>query len=101
MANTEYPLWKLSMLTAGTEKSVELSCSDCFTLLDYDAGLLTSGGDLGDLLPVIKHHLSICSSCQVELKSWLDKLNENLIPFSLSFRYKGEDPNYGNRKSGN
>ena len=82
MADTEYPLWQLLLMTTGTEKPVELSCSDCFTLLDYDAGLLTSGGDLGDLLPVIKHHLSICSSCQAELKSWLDELNENVKPLS-------------------
>ncbi len=80
MANTEYPLWKLLLLTASTEKSVELSCSDCFALLDYDAGLLTQGGDTGDLLPIIKHHLSICSSCQAELKSWLNELNENVKP---------------------
>jgi hypothetical protein len=101
MTNTKYPLLKLLMLTADTEKSVELSCSDCFALLDYDAGLLTSGGDLDDLLPVIKHHLSICSSCQEELKSWLDELNGNIKPINLSFRIKGEVPNYGNRKSGN
>ena len=80
MADTEFPLWQLLMMTTGSEKSVALSCSDCFTLLDYDAGLLTSGGDLGDLLPIIKHHLSICSSCQAELKSWLDELNENVKP---------------------
>ena len=82
MADTEYPLWQLLLMTTGTEKPVELSCSDCFTLLDYDAGLLTSGGDLGDLLPVIKHHLSICSSCQAELKSLLDELNEDIKPLS-------------------
>lgn len=80
MADTEYPLWQLLMMTTGTEKSIDLSCSDCFTLLDYDAGLLTSGGDLGDLLPIIKHHLSICSSCQAELKSWLDELSKDGKP---------------------
>ena len=68
------------MLVTNTEKSIELSCSDCFTLLDYDAGLLTGGGDLDDLLPGIKNHLSICSSCQAELKSWLDELYKDVKP---------------------
>ncbi len=77
MTDTEYPLWQLLMLTADTDQSIELSCSDCFTLLDYDAGLLSGGADLGNLLPVIKHHLSICSSCQAELNSMLDKLDED------------------------
>ena len=80
MTNTKTPLWQLLMLTSDSEKAVELSCSDCFTLLDYDAGLLTSGGDLDDLLPVIKHHLSICSSCQAELKSWVDELDRDEKP---------------------
>lgn len=80
MTDTEYSLWQLLMLTSDPEKPIELSCSDCFTLLEYDAGLLTSGGDLGNLLPAIKHHLSICSSCQAELKSWLDELNESEKP---------------------
>jgi hypothetical protein len=78
MSDTKFPLWQLLLLTADTEKSIELSCPDCFTLLDYDAGLLTNGGDLDDLLPVIKHHLSICSSCKAELKFWLDELNEDV-----------------------
>ena len=82
MTDTEYPLWQLLLLTAGRDESIELSCPECFTLLDYDAGLLTSGGDLGDLLPVIKHHLSICSSCQAELNSWLDELNEDAKPLN-------------------
>ena len=82
MADTKYPLWKLLLLTTGAEESIELSCPDCFSLLDYDASLLTSGGDLNDLLPVIKHHLSICSSCQAELKSWLDELDKDIKPFN-------------------
>ena len=77
MTDTKTPLWQLLMLTSDSEKAVELSCSDCFTLLDYDAGLLTSGGDLDDLMPVIKHHLSICSSCQAELKYWVDELDRD------------------------
>ncbi len=77
MVDTEYPLWQLLMLVTSTDRSIELSCSDCFTLLNYDAGLLSGGGDPGDLLPVIKHHLSICSSCQAELNLMLDELNED------------------------
>jgi len=101
MTDTEYSLWQLLMLTNGTEKPVELSCSDCFTLLDYDAGLLTNGGDLGDLMPVIKHHLSICASCQAELKSWLNELNEDGKPLSKSNPLRGKVIKNGNSKSGN
>jgi len=82
MTNTEYSLWQLLLLTADREETIEISCSDCFTLLDYDASLLTKGGDLVELLPVIKHHLSICSSCQAELNSWLDELNEDAKPLN-------------------
>jgi len=82
MANTEYPLWKLLLLTADSEETVKLSCQECFTLLDYDAGLLTNGGNLESLLAVIKHHLSICSSCQAELSSWLDELNGDAKPLN-------------------
>ena len=80
MTDNEYPLWQLLLLTANPDKSIELSCSDCFTLLDYDAGLLSGDGDPGDLLPVIKHHLSICSRCQAELNTMLDELKEDENP---------------------
>ena len=74
MTEIEYPLWKLLMLTSSSDEFIELSCSDCINLLDYDAGLLTRAGDLSDLLPVIKNHLSFCSNCRTELNSWLDRL---------------------------
>jgi len=77
LTDNQYPLWQLLLLTANLDKSIELSCSDCFTLLDYDAGLISAGGDLGDFLALIKHHLSICSKCQAEITTMLDELREN------------------------
>ena len=57
MTIPNHPLWQLLMLTSDSKKSVDLSCTECFQLLEYDAGLLAAGGGFDEILPSINHHL--------------------------------------------
>lgn len=53
------PLWRLLM----TEPS-ELSCEECFAVLEFYAGLLTEGGP--GLLPQVLERLQGCPACPTE-----------------------------------
>jgi hypothetical protein len=71
------PLWQLLMLVHDPDTFIELSCAECFALLEYDAGCLSSGAELSELSPSVKHHLEICASCQAQLNDWLDELEKS------------------------
>jgi hypothetical protein len=84
MSETSRSLWQLLLLTRDTDKPAQLTCEECFVLLEYDAELLTSGANLNEIRPAISRHLSRCSGCKAKIDSWLGKLggDGNLhIPF--------------------
>jgi hypothetical protein len=70
------PLWKLLTLVHDFEKDVNLSCEECFMLLEFDADLFVSGADIEALQPSVRKHLTLCANCRAELADWVDKLEK-------------------------
>ena len=69
-----FPLWKLLMLVNDHNETVQLSCDECFALLEYDADLLAAGADPDELQQVIEQHLALCSECRADINMRLKKL---------------------------
>ena len=53
------PLWQLLL-----EDPSDLTCDECFSVMDYYAELLAKGG--ADLLPEVIEHLKECPHCGVQ-----------------------------------
>jgi len=70
------PLWQLLMLLREPDTSIELSCVECFELLEYDADRLVAGAEPDAIRPSVKQHLELCSSCQTQIDDWLEELKE-------------------------
>jgi hypothetical protein len=69
------PLWQLLLLTNASDAFIQLTCEECYTLLDYDAELLASGAILDEIRPAINYHLSLCVDCRTKIDEWLEKLD--------------------------
>ena len=52
----------------------EISCDEVFELLDYYTEIIARGEDAASLLPLIKHHLDMCSDCREEYEALLEVL---------------------------
>jgi len=78
MDKTHRPLWQLLLLTSDSKKFTDLSCEECFSLLEYDARLLATGATPDELHPSISHHLALCAKCQVKFDSWIKTLEEDV-----------------------
>lgn len=46
------PLWQLLLLVNDAGATVDLSCVECFALLEYEADLLAAGADPAESAPV-------------------------------------------------
>ena len=75
MSEKSRPLWQLLLLTNASNVSVQLTCEECFTLLEYDAELLAGGVALHEIRPAIRYHLSLCEECRTIIDDWLEKLD--------------------------
>jgi hypothetical protein len=73
MSKVSRPLWQLLLLTSASKASIQLTCEECFVLLEYDAELLASGAALDEIRPAVSYHLSLCSECQAKIDEWLGK----------------------------
>jgi hypothetical protein len=60
-------LWQLLQ-----EEPSDLSCDECFAVMEYYAELLVRGGEA--LLPEIMKHLEGCPSCRTEHRAALQQL---------------------------
>ncbi len=60
-------LWQLLL-----EDPSNLSCDECFAVMEYYADLLAHGGP--DLLPLVQRRLERCPSCPHEYRRALSRL---------------------------
>jgi hypothetical protein len=74
MSKVPRPLWQLLLLTNTPEAPIQLTCEECFSLLEYDVELLVGGAAIDEIRPAVSHHLSLCSECQAKIDEWLGKL---------------------------
>lgn len=64
---TNRPLWELLLLIQEAKEPLELTCEECYVLLDYDTDLVRMGAMTDKTRAAIHHHLSICSVCMRKL----------------------------------
>ena len=74
MSKVSRPLWKLLLLTNAPKAPVQLTCEECFALLEYDAERLVGGAAIDEIRPAVSYHLSLCSKCQAKIDEWLGKI---------------------------
>jgi hypothetical protein len=66
------PLWRLLL-----KDPAELTCDECFAVLEYYSELLVRGG--ADLLPKVLEHLQGCPECRIEHREALRRLEATYI----------------------
>lgn len=54
----------------------EISCNECYDLLDSYAEILFNGEDPDQLMPNVKQHLKHCFCCEHELEALMVMLKE-------------------------
>jgi hypothetical protein len=69
-------LWQVLLQAALETSEVEITCMDCFNLLDQYADLLLDGTDPQDIMPSVRQHLHNCPICTQEFETLLLMLRE-------------------------
>jgi hypothetical protein len=72
------PLWQLLLETAVPPENVSLTCSDCFSILEYLADINQGTSDKPKLIQKARKHLAACPDCQTFYQQRLDELEEML-----------------------
>jgi hypothetical protein len=57
------PLWQTLIKSALETEEVEISCQECYELLDEYADLLIAGAAPCQVLTLVKQHLRHCPDC--------------------------------------
>lgn len=58
------PLWKLLLITAVSDETVQLTCGECYTLLDYLADTAVRTQNWPAVIAAAKHHMACCPDCR-------------------------------------
>jgi hypothetical protein len=66
-------LWQV-LLQASEPGAEQLSCDECFVLMDYLSDLLASGYSPGTVLPLAEKYLEHCPSCHDDYAHELEEL---------------------------
>lgn len=66
-------LAKILQSLAVTEE-IEIGCEDCIDELDKYVDMLRQGKDMAKVMPLVQHHLDICSCCHEDLEALIDAL---------------------------
>jgi hypothetical protein len=66
-------LWQV-LVKAAENETGDLSCEECFILMDYFADLLASGHAPREVLPLADRYLQRCPECQREYRQALADL---------------------------
>ncbi|RME71500.1 MAG: hypothetical protein D6784_15055 [Chloroflexi bacterium] len=69
-------LWQVLLKTALETEEYEITCLECFNLLDQYADLLLEGADPAELLPSVQQHLNHCPACTQEFETLLFMLQK-------------------------
>lgn len=68
MAMTSDQAKKMLRMIENTQAE-ELSCDEVFELLDIYAEMAVRGEDVGELFPLVEHHLEMCPDCREEYEA--------------------------------
>lgn len=63
-------LKKVLQSLAITEEE-EMTCSECFHEIDQYVDMLRAGKSPAELMPLVKHHITLCPPCREEFEALL------------------------------
>ena len=74
MNRTSRPIWKLLIAFSEPEQVDELTCDECFNVLEHLAGEAMRGIEVELLRKVVHQHLEHCPGCREHHIKRLDEL---------------------------
>jgi hypothetical protein len=66
-------LKKLVEILADTRED-EIGCTECYDHLDAFVEKYLQGADPAEIMPMVRHHLKMCSCCYEEFKGLIEAL---------------------------
>jgi hypothetical protein len=66
-------LSKLLQSLVATQE-IEIGCEDCMEELDKFVDMLRQGKDMSKVMPLVQHHLDICSCCREDFEALIAAL---------------------------
>ena len=69
-------LWRLLLQSALESEEYEISCVECFNLLDQYADLILDGADPKEIMPAVRQHLNNCPTCTDEFETLMLMIQE-------------------------
>lgn len=70
------PLWRALLKSALETEEYEITCEECFDVLDMYADLVIEGTEPAEIMPHVKQHLKHCHCCESELEALMIMLQE-------------------------
>jgi hypothetical protein len=70
------PLWQLLAYGLDLDNGQELTCDECFAVLEFYADLLASGADPQKLYQPVRRHLAHCPNCCKQFQQWIKHLED-------------------------
>jgi len=71
------PLWQLLILAQNPNEDINLSCEECFALLEYDADRLAAGAIPSEIDSSVTKHLRLCTGCRTQLNEMIENLENS------------------------
>jgi hypothetical protein len=69
-------LWQLLLQSALETEEYEISCLECFNLLDQYADLILDGTDPSEIMPAVRQHLNHCPTCTRQFEALMIMIQE-------------------------
>ena len=69
-------LWQLLLQSALETEEIEISCLECWNLLDQYADLILDGADPDEIMSAVKQHLNNCPTCTHEFETLMLMIQE-------------------------
>ena len=69
-------LWRVLLQSALETEEYEISCVECFNLLDQYADLILDGTDPSEIMPTVRQHLKHCPTCTDEFETLMRMIQE-------------------------
>ena len=69
-------LWQLLLQSALETEEIEISCLECWNLLDQYADLIIDGTHPDQIMPAVRQHLNNCPTCTDEFETLMLMIQE-------------------------
>jgi hypothetical protein len=69
-------LWQLLLQSALETEEIEISCLECWNLLDQYADLILDGAEPDEIMSSVRQHLNNCPTCTHEFETLMLMIQE-------------------------